>query len=194
MEGRRDGESGRKRDHHISISPYLPISLSPYPPAHPPSPIKAMSLFTIFKISSQGMTAQRERLETSASNLANAHSTRTNEGGPYRRRDILFEAVALQENNSFSGAPSVSLFADSQSGAPQGVRASTELAPLDQFIRRFDPSHPDADADGYVKLPDVDPLEETVNMISAARSFEANATAFNTAKELARATLKLGEA
>ena len=126
-----------------------------------------------------------------AANLANAHSTRTNEGGPYRRRDIVFETVALQERNSFSASPS--LFADGQSGAPQGVRVGTELAPLDQFIRRFDPAHPDADADGYVKLPDVDPLEETVNMISAARSFEANATAFNTAKELARATLKLGE-
>lgn len=153
-----------------------------------------MSLFTIFKISSQGMTAQRERLETSASNLANAHSTRTNDGGPYRRRDILFQTVAIQENSSFSDSPSVSLFDDAQSGVPQGVRAGTELAPQDQFIRRFDPGHPDADADGYVKLPDVDPLEETVNMISAARSFEANATAFNTAKELARATLKLGEA
>ena len=138
------------------------------------------------------MTAQRERLETAASNLANAHSTRTSDGGPYRRRDILFETVPIQDNTPFSD--STSLFADAQSGAPQGVRVGTELAPPDQFIRRFDPGHPDADADGYVKLPDVDPLEETVNMISAARSFEANATAFNTAKELARATLKLGEA
>ena len=76
---------------------------------------------------------------------------------------------------------------------PQGVHASTQLAGIDKFVTRFDPGHPDADAAGYVKLPEVDPLEETVNMISAARSFEANATAFNTAKELARATLKLGE-
>ncbi len=151
-----------------------------------------MSLFTIFKISSQGMTAQRERLETSAANLANAHSTRTSDGGPYRRRDILFETVPIPPENASSA--SLGLFADAQSGTPQGVRTSTELAPTDQFIRRFDPGHPDADAEGYVKLPDVDPLEETVNMISAARSFEANATAFNTAKELARATLKLGEA
>jgi len=156
-----------------------------------------MSLFTIFKISSQGMTAQRERLETAASNLANAHSTRTSEGGPYRRRDMLFQTVPIPPENPFSDSPaspfSGGLFADAQNSAPQGVRVSTELAPADQFIRRFDPGHPDADADGYVKLPDVDPLEETVNMISATRSFEANATAFNTAKELARATLKLGE-
>lgn len=153
-----------------------------------------MSLFTIFKISSQGMTAQRERLEASASNLANAQSTRTNEGGPYRRRDIRYETVPIQENAAYTELPANSLLADSQSGVPQGVRVSTELAPVDQFIRRFEPGHPDADEDGYVKLPDVDPLEETVNMISATRSFEANATAFSTAKELARATLKLGEA
>lgn len=158
-----------------------------------------MSLFTIFKISSQGMTAQRERLETSAANLANAHSTRTSEGGPYRRRDMVFETVAIQQANPYAdsslsvSAQPNSLFADAQSGVPQGVRASTELSPTDQFIRRFEPSHPDADAEGYVMLPAVDPLEETVNMISATRSFEANATAFNTAKELARATLKLGE-
>lgn len=153
-----------------------------------------MSLFTILQISSQGMTAQRERLEAASANLANAHTTRTTEGGPYRRRDILFEAVAIQANKSFEDISTNSLFAENTAGAPLGVRASSELAAPDKHIKRFDPSHPDADADGYVKLPDVDPLEETVNMISAARSFEANATAFSTAKELVRATLRLGEA
>ncbi len=138
------------------------------------------------------MSAQRERLESAASNMANAHTTRTSEGGHYRRRDVLFETVAIQTTNSSADAGS--LFADTTAGAPQGVRSSTELAAPDKFIKRFDPGHPDADADGYVKLPEVDPLEETVNMISATRSFEANATAFNTAKELVRATLKLGEA
>lgn len=154
-----------------------------------------MSLFTIFKIASQGMTAQRQRLETASSNLANAHSTRTNEGGPYRRRDIVFETVNIG-GNTFTDTSSTfagSLFAEVQNGVPQGVNVSTELSSPDEFIRRFDPSHPDADAEGYVLTPGVDPLEETVNMISAARSFEANATAFSTAKELARATLKLGE-
>lgn len=152
-----------------------------------------MSLFTILQISSQGMTAQRERLEAASANLANAHTTRTAEGGPYRRRDILFEATAVQANKPFEDVTTTSLFADT-TGGPLGVRATAELAAPDKFIKRFDPGHPDADADGYIKLPEVDPLEETVNMISAARSFEANATAFNTAKELVRATLKLGDA
>ena len=167
-----------------------------------------MSLFTIFKISSQGMTAQRERLEAASSNLANANSTRTAEGGPYRRRDIVFQTAPIEPDESVFGAPPAdvlagtvgtpwgtsfdSVFQNARQSA-QGVASSTRLAGADQTIRRFDPSHPDADANGYVNLPDVDPLEETVNMLSAARSFEANATAYNTAKELARATLKLGE-
>jgi flagellar basal-body rod protein FlgC len=154
-----------------------------------------MSLFSVFKISSQGMSAQRERLEASSSNLANAHSTRSAEGGHYRRRDVIFEATQVASPASGEaafGTPFDGALAAARDGA-EGVRVRTELAPAEQVIKRFDPNHPDADPSGYVSLPDVDPLEETVNMLSAARSFEANATAYNTAKELARASLKLGE-
>lgn len=160
-----------------------------------------MSLFTIFEISSQGMSAQRQRLEAAASNLANAHTTRTAEGGPYRRRDIYFETVAVADRALTSGSPFSDLFGQSlfsddaqqNESAGFGVQAEIGLARPDEIIRRFEPGHPDAGADGYVALPDVDSLEETVNMISAARSYEANATAFTTAKELARATLRLME-
>ena len=154
-----------------------------------------MSLFTVFKISAQGMSAQRERLEAASSNLANANSTRTADGGQYRRRDIIFETVPVidssSSNNTFGN--SFDSVLHSARDSAQGVQASAQLAPSDQVIKRFDPNHPDADPNGYVSLPDVDPLEETVNMLSAARSFEANATAFNTAKELARASLRLSE-
>ncbi|MDX2030604.1 MAG: flagellar basal body rod protein FlgC [Blastocatellia bacterium] len=146
-----------------------------------------MSLFNVFRISSEGMTAHRERLEAAAANLANANTTRTAEGGPYRRRDVVFEAIPLEDAGG----------ADSDEGLsedpPIGVRATIHLAGLDQSARQHQPGHPDADAEGYVTLPAVNPLEETVNMLSAARAFEANATAFNTAKELARASLRLGE-
>lgn len=157
-----------------------------------------MSLFTIFHIASQGMSAQRERLEAATSNLANAHTTRTAEGGPYRRRDVIFETVAVEEPRSTFGDALNSLFPQGSvfpgsPGRPQGVQSTTRLAPASEVTMRYQPDHPDADANGYVALPEVDPLEETVNMISAARSFEANATAFNTAKEMARASLKLGE-
>lgn len=149
-----------------------------------------MSLFNAFKIASQGMSAQRERLETAAANLANANSTRTPAGGPYRRRDTIFESVPVEQSaGSFGAAFSSSLSND----RPEGVQASTELADATVSIKRYQPGHPDADANGYVSLPDVDPLEETVNILSAARAFEANATVFSTAKELARASLKLGD-
>lgn len=153
-----------------------------------------MSLFTIFNIASQGMTAQRERLEAASSNLANSNTTRTAEGGPYRRRDVVFETA---EQAPLPQARFGSIFDDValEVGQPApGVKSTTLVAQTDNGVRRFDPGHPDADADGYVTLPDVDPLEETVNMMSAARSFEANSTAFNVAKEMARASLKLGDA
>jgi flagellar basal-body rod protein FlgC len=150
-----------------------------------------MSLFNVFKISSQGMSAQRERLESASANLANANTTRTLEGGAYRRRDTVFEAMPLEPMRDSFGLAFESNLAGP---AAEGVQVTTQLADASEATRRYQPNHPDADANGYVTLPAVDPLEETVNLLSAARSFEANATAFNTAKELARASLKLGEA
>lgn len=155
-----------------------------------------MSLFTVFQIASQGMSAQRERIEAASANLANSNTTRTAEGGPYRRRDVIFEAQKIEEPTRTIGSKS-SLFddvLDSIESPTEGVKSSIVLAPQDQIIKRYMPGHADADADGYVSFPDVDPLEETVNMMSAARSFEANATAFNVAKELMRASLNLGDA
>jgi flagellar basal-body rod protein FlgC len=153
-----------------------------------------MSLFNIFQIASQGMTAQRQRLEMASANLANSETTRTAEGGPYRRRDVVFETAAIGASGvaPVFGSPFDSILQGAGEAAP-GVRATTLVSQSNNGLRRFEPNHPDADADGYVTMPEVDPLEETVNMMSAARSFEANSTAFNTAKEMARASLKLGD-
>lgn len=158
-----------------------------------------MSLSKIFQVAAQGMTAQRERLEAATANLANSNSTRTAAGGPYRRRDVVFEALAVDSttsplDSSLSASFSLLFRSGFVDGEPmEGVRATTIAANPNESIIRFQPDHPDADPQGYVRMPDVDPLEETVNMLSAARSFEANATAFSTAKELMRATLKLSE-
>lgn len=138
------------------------------------------------------MTVQRERLEAASANLANANSTRTATGKPYQRRDVVFTAQDIKEEWRSSAASS-GLFADNGL-APQGVKSEVVMADENQFVLQYQPGHPDADANGYVKMPDVDPLEETVNMMSAARSFEANATVFNTAKELARISVNLGDA
>lgn len=137
------------------------------------------------------MTSQRERLEAASANLANANSTRTATGKPYQRRDIVFSSLDINENWQLSATQS-GLF-DQNTGS-QGVKSEVVIADENQFIMQYQPGHPDADANGYVKMPDVDPLEETVNMMSAARSFEANSTVFNTAKELARISINLGDA
>lgn len=149
-----------------------------------------MSVFTIFKIASQGMTAQRERLEAASANLANANSTRSATGKPYQRRDIVFTAEDVTQGWFASASRNGLLDGDAKS---QGVRSEVVVAPEDQYVTQYQPGHPDADKNGYVRLPDVDPLEETVNMLSAARSFEANATVFGTAKEIARISLNLGD-
>jgi len=156
-----------------------------------------MSLTNIFQIASQGMSAQRERLEVATANLANSNTTRTAEGGAYRRRDVVLEsATAVGDGTATSFASSFGSLLDEARGGnnAQGVRATTVVSTETDGIKHYEPGHPDADAEGYVTMPNVDPLEETVNMLSAARAFEANATAFNTAKEMARASLRLGEA
>lgn len=149
-----------------------------------------MSLFTIFKIASQGMTAQRERLEACSANLANANTTRTANGTPYQRRETVF--TAQNAGNSWTDTALQNGLLEPN--AAQGVKSEVVVANDNEFILQYQPGHPDADENGYVKMPNVDPLEETVNMMSAARSFEANATVFNTAKELARVSLNLGDA
>lgn len=138
------------------------------------------------------MTSQRERLEASAANLANANSTRTASGLPYQRRDVVLSSQDI--TNEWQANARGSGLIDRTAAPPQGVKSEVVLANPNEFVLQYQPGHPDANADGYVRMPNVDPLEETVNMMSAARSFEANATVFNVAKELARVSLNLGDA
>lgn len=138
------------------------------------------------------MSAQRERLEAASANLANANTTRTDSGKPYQRRDIIFTAQNVSDSWTENAVQNNLI--DAAGNTAQGVKSEVVVADENNFVMQYQPGHPDADANGYVKMPDVDPLEETVNMMSAARSFEANATVFNTAKELARISLNLGDA
>lgn len=137
------------------------------------------------------MSAQRMRLEAASANLANANSTRAENGQPYERRDVSFAAIDVEDDWRIN-AQQRSIF---DSGPrPQGVRSEVFISEANQSAMQYMPASPEADANGYVRMPDVDPIEETVNMISAARSFEANATVFNTAKDLAKVSLNLGDA
>lgn len=145
-----------------------------------------MSFFKAMDISSSGLAAQRLRMNVLSANLANAQSTRGEPGGgAYKRRDVVFSAT-----------PTGSAFEDFLGGT-QG----TELRKVDVVDihkdtkaprRIFDPSHPDANADGFVEMPNIEVMTEMVNMITATRAFEANATTLNNAKDMAMKALEIG--
>lgn len=141
-----------------------------------------MDFFGMMNISASGLTAQRTRMETIASNLANAQTTRTPEGGPYKRRDVVFATVD----------PAVGPFSDHLDMAMKGVRVSEVIEDLKtEFQLRYQPGHPDADKDGYVKYPNVEPVVEMVNLVSATRSYEANLSVIEATKSLMLGTLEI---
>ena len=138
-------------------------------------------MFKGFRIAASGMSAQRVRLNLVSSNLANANTTRTEEGGPYKRMRPVFSAML--EGNSEPDTPDASL---------RGV----EVVEIDKDDRPgaiiYDPSHPDADEDGNVAMPNVNVMEEMVDMMTASRSFEANVQAFTSLKEMVIRSLDIG--
>jgi flagellar basal-body rod protein FlgC len=120
-----------------------------------------MSTFDAIKdIAASGMSAQRLRVQLAASNIANAETTRTADGGPYRRKEPIFQELLLGETRD--GVPVT------------GVQVTGVQSSNDPFITKYDPSHPDADANGVVNYPNVNPVDEMVNMTEAGRSFEAS--------------------
>lgn len=141
-----------------------------------------MALITGLDIASSGMSAQRVRLNLVSSNLANAQTTRTEDGGPYRRRDPVFQATRVTVDPAASETERAL-----RSVQVASVATDETLGPL-----VWDPDHPDADADGNVRMPNVNPAEEMVNLITASRSFEANAQAFMTLRDLIDRVLDLG--
>lgn len=140
-----------------------------------------MKFSDISDVAVSGLIAQRARLAATASNLANAQTTRTPEGGPYRRRDPLFGTAPI--GGPFSDALSRSLERVTVEGIAYDPRPPT---------LRYDPGHPDADASGMVALPNVNVVEEVTNLLSASRAFEANLAVLRKVREMAQATLQIG--
>jgi flagellar basal-body rod protein FlgC len=142
-----------------------------------------MSLFTAIAISASGMEAQRARAEIITENLANADTTRTPEGGPYKRKDAVFTT-----------APGSSSFADAMSlasGQNQGVAVSDITIDDRDPERRYLPGHPDADAEGYVAFPRVNPAEEMVDLMGASRGYQANVAAISAVKDMIARSIDL---
>ena len=146
-----------------------------------------MAFMDSLNISGSGLTAQKLRMQMVAQNLANAQTTRTEGGGPYRRK-----LVVLTERNA-QGAFTSALNASIGGGdTVAGVEAAAIAEDADDFKLEYDPSHPDANEDGYVLLPNVNTVEEMVDIMSASRLYEANVTAFNAMKEMAAKALEIG--
>ncbi|MBI5827644.1 MAG: flagellar basal body rod protein FlgC [Deltaproteobacteria bacterium] len=139
----------------------------------------------IFSISASGMEAQRLRMNIIAGNLANVETTRTSSGGPYRRKDILFET---DRPNSFADYLNASAGTESA-----GVKVAGIIEDARPLKYVYEPSHPDADTNGYVAYPNVSVAEEMVNMISASRSYDANVSAFKATRDMANKALEIGQ-
>jgi flagellar basal-body rod protein FlgC len=140
---------------------------------------------TGMRISSSGMAAQRMRMNTISSNIANINTTRTPEGGPYRRKDVVMES--MPDAKDFGELVTRSPQADLQRVQVTDV-VSDRKAPL----LKYEPDHPDANADGYVAYPNVNMMEEMTNMIQSTRSYEANVSALNATKDMALSALEIG--
>jgi flagellar basal-body rod protein FlgC len=145
-----------------------------------------MSMFGALEISASGLTAERLRMSVTAENLANAQTTRGANGQPYRRKEVVLQEVA--PGGGF-GATLAS--AMTPAGRPGGVDVAGIVQDGSNFKTIYDPGHPDADAKGYVKMPNVDTVTEMVDLISASRSYEANVTAMQASKQMFTKTLEL---
>jgi flagellar basal-body rod protein FlgC len=144
-----------------------------------------MDFFDALHTSSAGLAAQRLRMNLISGNLANANTTRTEDGGPYRRKEPVFEARS--ENSSFGEILS-GLHPDN---LPQ-VKVVDIVEDPSPPLMKYDPHHPDADDKGYVAMPNINLMEEMVNLISATRSYEANVSALKAAREMALKALEIG--
>jgi flagellar basal-body rod protein FlgC len=144
-----------------------------------------MDFFNSIQTSSSGLSAQRLRMNLISGNLANVNTTRTRDGGPYRRKEAIFAAQPM--NSEFN-----KILTDRLNNQTAGVRVDRIYEDTSPPLMKYNPSHPHANDKGYVAVPNINPMEEMVNMISATRGFEANVTALKAAKEMALKALEIG--
>ena len=142
----------------------------------------SMDFFTAFNVSASGLSAQRVRMNVISSNLANVDATDSADGGPYRRRDVVVSASPVERP-----------FDRVLNDRIQQVQVTGVVEDPRPFRTVYDPYHPNADANGYVHYPNVNVMEEMVNMLAATRSYEANVSAVRAATEMAETALKIGQ-
>jgi flagellar basal-body rod protein FlgC len=143
-----------------------------------------MGVLDVLKVCASGLKAQRTRMEIIATNLANVHTTRTEEGGPYKKKDVVFTSADVSEVKGFGRTLSEKL---------EGVKVEDIGESKKPFEKVYNPGHPDADKEGYVMYPNVNLMEEMADMVAATRAYEANINAVNTTKEMYLKTLEIGK-
>ncbi len=159
-----------------------------------------MDLLTAIEISARGLSAERTRVNVASMNIANAHVTKTIDGGPYRAKSVVFEAVPLEvekrgESSNSQGIGRGEGFQqvlDQAIKKVEVVKVAKVVENPDLFKEVYDPTHPDADKNGMVRLPNVNVVEEMVDLMNAQRAYEAGVTAMNTAKQMAMKALEIG--
>jgi len=153
-----------------------------------------MGFFDGYDIAVSGMTAQRTRVNVTSANIANAKTTHTEDGGPYKRQSVAFHEVLLKENSKLNNDTKSSLIDDIDGKnqlALRGVGVKSIVEDDSEPVMRYEPSHPDANDEGYVAYPNINPVIEMINLLEARRSYEANATAFSTHKNIDVRTLDI---
>jgi flagellar basal-body rod protein FlgC len=136
-----------------------------------------MDNFAIFKVSASALDAQKGRMNTIASNMANVHSTQTEAGGPYVRKEVVFAPLPIGSEHPTT---------------LEGVKLVQIVDSQEPFKKLYEPGHPDADKNGFVSMPNVNIMEEMVNMMMASRAYEANVTTFNMSKSMFLKALEIG--
>lgn len=144
-----------------------------------------MDFMTALEIGASGLSAERTHLNIISMNLANVNTTRTPEGGPYRRKSVVFQSTPLD-------SPFTKAMRSELEREVKGVKVSGVVTDQRPFRRVYDPGHPDADGQGYVSLPDINVVEEMANMMTALRTYEANAATISSAKTMFNKALELG--
>lgn len=161
-----------------------------------------MAFLSQFDISGYGLSAQRFRMNVISSNIANANTTRTAEGGPYRRREVVFKAIDFNNimnkkmKNELSYLKNENPVDDIDAPdyadpALMSVKVDKVVRDDKDFILKYDPSHPDADAKGYVMMPNINPVIEMADLIEATRAYQANVAAFQSAKDIANSAIDM---
>lgn len=143
-----------------------------------------MSLFSVLSVSASGLSAQRARAELLVENLANSETTRTPDGGPYRRKDVVF--TSEQQSSPFAA-----VFQTELGSGVTGVQVADVVQDNSAPLKRYLPGHPDADANGYVAFPRINPAEDMADLIGASRGYQGNIAAMNAIKDMIRRSIDL---